>query len=296
MVSKMAFIGGDLRMPESARFARNKCDVLSVYGFDKYEYCYECFGINQEKTLETALLGAEIVVLGLPCSADGRTVYAPYCSKEISFEQLFKCLSPGCKFFCGKPFPELLNIAVHKDISCFDYFSREELTLKNALITVEGALQTAMQETPYTLHGSNCLVLGYGRIGKMLSSALLKLGAKVSCTARKTCDLALMECNNITPVHTNDIATVISSYNIIFNTIPDCILNESILTFVRDNTLIIDLASKPGGVDFECARRMGLKVIWATALPGKVAPETSGKIITETIFNIISETEKGVKK
>lgn len=294
MISKITFVGGDLRMPEAARFARNNCDILSVYGFDKYEYCYECFGINQEKTLETALFGAEIVILGLPCSTDGQNIYAPYCSKEISFKKILDCVSSGCIIFGGKLPGNFREAASQKNICCFDYFNREELTLKNALITVEGAIQTAMQETPFTIHNSRCLVVGYGRIGKMLSASLKNLGAEVVCSARKTADIALIECNGLKAVNTNEIVDDISSFNIIFNTVPHCVLPESVLNFVRADTLIIDLASKPGGIDFECAQSLGLKVIWATSLPGKVAPETSGKIITHTVFNMISEIQKEV--
>ena len=56
------------------------------------------------------------------------------------------------------------------------------------------------------------------------------------------------------------------------------------------DTLIIDLASKPGGVDMDAARDLGVKVIWALGLPGKVAPVTAGNIIKETICNIFSES------
>ncbi len=289
MVSKIAFIGGDLRMPEAARFSGSRCDTLSVYGFDKYEYCYECFGITEETSMETALFGAEAVVLGLPCIANKEYIYAPYCSKEISAQKLLSCISAGAWVFCGKPSMEFIEAAQKKNIILHDYFSREELTLKNAMITAEGAIQTAMQETPYTINGSRCLVIGYGRIGKMLSRLLSGLDAQVTCSARKQSDLALISCNGLKCIETQNIIETISSYDIIFNTVPQCVLPETVLSFVRPDTLIIDLASKPGGLDFECAAQFGLKVIWATALPGKVAPETSGKIIADTIFNIISE-------
>lgn len=289
MVSKIAFIGGDLRMPEAARFSRQGCDTLSVYGFDKYEYCYECFGITQEISPETALFGAEAVVLGLPCTVNDIQIYAPYCSKEISVEKFFSLISPGISVFCGKPSPAFVKLAMQKNICIYDYFEREELTLKNAMITAEGAIQTAMQETPYTINGSNCLVIGYGRIGKMLSRLLAGLDARVTCSARKQSDLALIECNGLNAVKTENIVETIQSYDIIFNTVPQCVLPESVLCFVRPDSLIIDLASKPGGLDLTLANKFGLKVIWATALPGKTAPETSGKIIADTIFNIISE-------
>ena len=46
-----------------------------------------------------------------------------------------------------------------------------------------------------------------------------------------------------------------------------------------------------GGVDFEAAKEAGVKVIWALSLPGKTAPITAGKIIKDTILNILNELE-----
>ncbi len=296
MTQKIAFIGGDLRMPEGAGYARERCETLSLYGFDNYEYCYECFGITEEKSLESALFGSDAVVLGLPASFEGKNIYAPYSSAEISIDSIISSMPPKAHLFGGRLCPRIISAAKEKGIICHDYFNREELTLKNALITAEGALQTAMSETSHTIHSSRCLILGYGRIGKFLAKMLRDLGADVTCSARKENDLALIECNGHRSIRTSEIARDISSYHIIFNTIPVQLLGENILKFIPQNTLIIDLASKPGGVNFECARKLGLKVIWATSLPGKVAPATSGKIITDTVFNIINEQREEVKE
>lgn len=67
------------------------------------------------------------------------------------------------------------------------------------------------------------------------------------------------------------------------------ILNEPMLKHIDKHTLIIDLASRPGGVDFEAAKRLGLNVNWALSLPGKVAPITAGKIIYKTVCNILKQ-------
>jgi dipicolinate synthase subunit A len=53
----------------------------------------------------------------------------------------------------------------------------------------------------------------------------------------------------------------------------------------------MDLASKPGGMDFAAASRLGLKAMWALSLPGEIAPETSGENIKNTLYNILSELE-----
>ena len=54
-------------------------------------------------------------------------------------------------------------------------------------------------------------------------------------------------------------------------------------------TVMIDLASAPGGIDIHAAKEHGLKVIWALSLPGKHSPYTAGKIIAQTIIQILKE-------
>ena len=99
--------------------------------------------------------------------------------------------------------------------------------------------------------------------------------------ARKYADLAMIEGHGYEPLPLDNLKDHIHEFDIIFNTIPS-------LIFKKD-ALIIDLASKPGGIDFDAAKAYGLKVIWALSLPGKIAPVSSGAIIKDTIMNIIKE-------
>lgn len=165
------------------------------------------------------------------------------------------------------------------------------LTPDTAIPTAEGAVQIAMEELATTIFGLNILVIGYGRISKVLSRLLKSMGANVTVSARKFSDLAWIEANGYQPAHTNDLSGAIEKSQLIINTVPASILNEDLLSKVQKGCLLIDLASKPGGIDFSTANRLGLKTIWALSLPGKVAPITAGKIIFDTMQNI--ETERG---
>lgn len=40
------------------------------------------------------------------------------------------------------------------------------------------------------------------------------------------------------------------------------------------------------------AKDNNLKLIWALALPGKVAPDTSAEFIKETIYNVLKEGKR----
>ncbi|NLT20345.1 MAG: dipicolinic acid synthetase subunit A, partial [Syntrophomonadaceae bacterium] len=73
----------------------------------------------------------------------------------------------------------------------------------------------------------------------------------------------------------------------VYNTIPNMILTKDVLTHANPDILIIDLATQPGGTDFEAANQLGLKAILAPGLPGKVAPVYAGKILAQVIPRLI---------
>lgn len=127
-----------------------------------------------------------------------------------------------------------------------------------------------MGELPITLCGSNCLVVGFGRIGKCLAKMLFGIGAKVHVAARKYSDLAWIKALGYEGLHTNAISKSAESYDLIINTVPHKVIDSSVISNVRNDTLIIDLASKPGGVEMDAATSKGLRVIWALSLPLKV--------------------------
>lgn len=159
----------------------------------------------------------------------------------------------------------------------------------NAPPTAEGAVQIAMEELPITLHGARVLVIGYGRVGKLVAHRFAALGAKVSVAARKFSDLAWAEALGYGVEQTGALVGWLCAYDLVVNTVPARVLSEKELRDLKPGCLVMDLASKPGGVDFETAGVLGIKAIWALSLPGKVAPVTAGKVIKNTIYNILSE-------
>ena len=170
-----------------------------------------------------------------------------------------------------------------------DYFKREELVIKNCIPTAEGALQLAMQELATTICDSRVLIIGYGRVAKACGKLFNAVGADVTCTARRLSSLAEAENDRLKSFSLDELFGHIDSFNLIINTVPAVILDKNFLKAVSKDTLIIDLASMPGGVDFEAANKLNKKVIHALSLPGKVAPVTSGEIIAKAIMNVILE-------
>lgn len=287
MNKEVSVIGGDLRQITLASLLQKDGYNVKVYGFDKNIISNK---LERAKSMEEASK-SPILILPIPASLDNVTINAPFSGSAIHIDELVSNTNGEKIVFAGKPSVILKDWFLSKNIKLLDYFDREELMVKNAIPTAEGALEIAISETPKTIYNSKCLVLGYGRIGKILSKMLKDLGAQVTVSARKCADFAWIEANGYRPVRTGAVEDEIGTYDIIFNTIPVVVLDREVLAKVHQETLVIDLASKPGGVDFQTAKDLGVKVIWALSLPGKVAPITSGEIIKDTIINMLQELE-----
>ena len=282
---RFAVLGGDMRQVELAR-------LLERDGHQVRRFAMEEAGGTPARCaggLEEAVSGAETVILPVPAMR-GEYLNAPLSRERIGPDELAGALVPGQAVLCGMPGEALSAALARRGVTCTDYFVREELTVKNAAATAEGAVEILLREMPVTLQGARVLVTGFGRIGKLLSLKLRALGAHVTCSARKPGDLALIECLGLTPVPTGELRGRLSGFSAVVNTVPALLLDRELLGELDEGCLCLDLASKPGGVDMESARELGVRVIWALGLPGRVAPVTAGAAVRDAIYNIINES------
>lgn len=285
MFKSVGVIGGDLRQITLAK-------MMSADGYDVTLYGFKDT-VNDTRIVQTdnlnIALDKEIIILPVPVSFDCLYINTPYCDDKLTIKRFIEHINPSSLVFGGRISKEISEELSRKGIKHKDYMKRDELAIKNAIPTAEGAIAIAMNETSITIHNSKCLVLGYGKVGKILAKSLSALGAKTYVTARKYADLALIEGHGYIPMSLNEAKNKLQQFDIIFNTVPALILDSDELQNISPDTVIIDLASKPGGVDFEKAKELGLKVIWALSLPGQVAPVTAGIIIKDTVCNMIAE-------
>ncbi len=228
----------------------------------------------------------ELLVFPMPVSQDGELLYG----SDTPLADWFAPLR-GRTVYGGRCSAAVKELAGLYGVRLLDHFEREEEVILNVIPTVEGALQLAMAETPFTLHGARVLVCGFGRIGKLLSRALGALGAEVTVSARKESDFAWCSAFGYESIHTDTLSAALAGKQIIFNTVPTLLFDRRVLDRMEGETLLIDLASAPGGVDFDYAAATGKKALQALSLPGKVAPRTAGEIICKTIINMYQEEE-----
>lgn len=181
--------------------------------------------------------------------------------------------------FIGWARPALKAASNMLELEIIETANLDELAILNSIPSAEGAIQMAMEATLITIHGSKSFVLGLGRCGWTIARMLYGLGAEVTGVARKPADLARAREMGFCPVDFAELDQVIGQAEIVFNTVPQLVLDKSRLEKMSGEAVIIDLASIPGGTDFEYAQMMGIKAVLAPGLPGIVAPKTAGKIL-----------------
>lgn len=285
-IKNFAIIAGDLRNLKLANLIIEDGNNVDVFGFDNAKI--ESSLVTRDD-LHKIIEKNDVIVAPLPCSNDDETIYAPFSTEKIYINDIFKMMKKRQLFIAGRISEKIVHLAEVYKVYHIDILKREDMAILNAIPTAEGAIQIAMEELPITLHGSNALILGFGRIGKILAKMLNGIGANVHVEARKYSDIAWIKSYGYKPVFINELENHVSNMNIIFNTVPAVILDDKLLKKINNECLIIDLASVPGGIDHEEAKSMGLKVIWALSLPGKVAPVTAAKFIKDTIYIVLDE-------
>ena len=148
-----------------------------------------------------------------------------------------------------------------------------------------------MAERTRTLWNSAILLAGFGPVGQALGVRLAALGAQVTVAARRPAQRALAESFSLRAVDLARLEQTAPAFDTVVNTIPAPVLTEAVLAALRPGSLIVDLASKPGGTDFAAARRLGHRAIHALSLPTACAPETAGEALAWTVCEILAERE-----
>ena len=187
---------------------------------------------------------------------------------------------------------EFSAAAAARGIHMVAYSLREDFAVSNALTTAEAAIEIAMHNRKSVLSGAKALIIGFGRIGRMLAHRLSALGVQVTVSARKAEDFAWIRAYGYACADTRALPEL-CSFEMVFNTVPAPVFGEKELEKAREDVLLIDLASVPGGIDRYHATLLGRRVIWALSLPGKYAPYTAARCAAESIYTILMEENYG---
>ncbi|WAM32552.1 dipicolinate synthase subunit DpsA [Caldicellulosiruptor naganoensis] len=242
--------------------------------------------------MEEIVEKSAVIVGPIPFSQDGEYIFAPLSKEFVTIEKLIKTISQKGIPLVASVVPQATRqICEQKNVKYYDLYEREELAILNAIPTAEGAVAIAIEKMPITLYSSNVMVLGYGRIGKVLSKILKGFECNVFVAARKASDLTWCRAFGYVPVELSKLKEYVNRIDLIVNTIPAKVIGREIIDNIREDALVIDLASKPGGIAFEYANQKGINVVHALSLPGKVSPKKAAQYIVEVLVSLLKELE-----
>lgn len=282
---EIGIFGGDQRQVYMALAFLNKGYRVYTYRIAEpieHENCIPLYSLNELFNSCNMLIGP------IPLTRDLVSV-ATTSASELSIGNMSKLLTKE-HFLIGGMIPAALaGICLDQGIPYYDLMKNEKITILNAIATAEGTIMEAIQYSDQNLHGSKCLVLGYGHCAKILASKLKALDANVTVAARSEEALAYALAAGLQVVYLADMKKLLPTYDFIFNTIPSLILDQDCLNLVKQEVSIIDIASAPGGVDYEYAMQKNLKAKLCLGLPGKVAPKASADILVNEIIALMKE-------
>ncbi len=279
---EVIMIGGDTRQ----RFMAAK---LLEYGYEVSGYG-EVFqnalsGMTYLNTVEAVWEKLEkkgsFVVFPVPVTTDGTHIKGT--GNTICISDICPHMKEKEKIYGGNIPKGMRADCEMKQGQCMDFMKSDRIAILNAVSTAEGAIAEACALGSSQLTGSQCLVIGYGRCGEILADKLSKFGADVTVMARREGTRARARAYGLSSCSFQLEEAKPDLFSYIFNTVPDMIVDKKFLKMCNQDVAIIDIASAPGGVDFEYAKVQGIAAKLCLGLPGKYAPKTAGEILAEEI-------------
>jgi dipicolinate synthase subunit A len=281
---QVAVIGGDVRQRIVAEALLHMANIVKLFGHPQTELPA---GVDDASTIEKALDGANVIILPISGMNEEGKVRSYQRDRWFDFGPYFGSCARGTLLLTGSLPSRWLDEGIRQGYDIIEYAEDDTIAILNSIPTAEGALQIAMEQLPITIHGSRVLLIGFGRIGVTVARAFQGLGATVTVAARRPGLLARATEMGCDTVSHSAFTGLLGKMDIIINTVPARVLEEEQLIRTLPEVLIIDLASAPGGTDFDVAAKLGRNAIFALGLPGKVAPKTAGAILATAIPELI---------
>lgn len=280
----IALIGGDARTAH----------MLSC--FMEHNYSVICYGIEKiakndglavyADSLPEAVEQSRNIVGGIPLVKCGK-ISGTQDLPDMEVAVFASCLRTGKAVFGGMLSAEFMEQCREQHVICHDFMQDEALAVFNAVATAEGAILKALKHKDTNIHGSQSLVIGYGRCGSVLADKLKGLNAFVTVCSQSEVELAKAAAAGLNILHLNNLKEKIHLYEYIYNTVPAVLLTGDILVEVDKEALVIDIASNPGGIDKAAACKLNLNCLHCLGLPGKYAPKISAKGLADFVMQRI---------
>lgn len=282
MSYKFALISGDKRNVYLAEKLKKNGHEVFYYGFDKNE-------IDDTYKLDDAIKNSDYVICAIPFTRDGISLNTPLSNNKILINDFLSIVGTEKPIFTGAIDKNYQNIP-----NLIDVYKCEKVQTESTISTAEGAIKIAIENTDISLNSSNILVIGYGKIGSYLSKCLKSLGANVTVISRSDKTINKASDDGFCAYSNLELDKNLSDKKIIFNTAEKVQIDSKNLHIIDKDTIYIELASKPFGINYEDSVNSNLKVLYGLSLPGIVSPETISSVIYDEIFENIKSFENNL--
>ncbi len=275
---KILVCGGDERSVYLAQ-------LLLADGHEVVCFCLENAELPAGCRSTAVPVEAEAVILPVPAEDMRGLLNAPLGAQPCRIEHILDCAGIGARLIGGGLSVQIRAAATQRGIEAYDYMRRAEFTARNAAITAEGAVSELMKKTKTALCDMSILVVGWGRIGKLLINKLRALCTALCLMSQNSEARALareLGCSAIAPDCPPEL---LGGFDAVINTAPAPVIAD--LRAFRDSCILLELASAPGGLDAACAEDCGLELSVLRGLPGRYAPESAARAVHEAVAGIL---------
>ena len=277
---KILICGGDERFVILAGMLRAAGHEVCCLGMEKAELPPGVRRVSKA-------VRADAAVFPLPAEKAQGMLNAPFAAEPRSALKLLEELSETPLILGGKLSAKFREAALGHGQRVFDCMQRPEFTAGNAAVTAEGAVSRLMEVSDKALQDMKVLVIGWGRIGKLLLQKLRGLNAEACLMSRNPEARSLAGAMGYEALAPDCDRALMGSFDAVINTAPAQVLGE--LSALRESCILLELASTPGGIDPQEARDGGMRYIAAPGLPGKYAPVSAARLIYGAVTNIFKE-------
>ena len=201
------------------------------------------------------------------------------------------------KVFGGALSQEWCDFLDSYKIPYWDFMKLPEVVDGNGKITAEASVAEVLQLSEYAINGQKILVTGYGCCGEKIAKLFGSMGAKVIVVARRKEVRQQAVSDGFCAVDFEEMKMELQDAFTVINTVPSMVLSEDCIQRMPPGAIIVDIASKPGGTDFEAAKKYGVPAKLALGLPGIYTTSSSALLLKNAIFQYapLQENEKGDK-
>lgn len=274
-MNKFLIIGGDLRLYYLSELLKDDgYTVISKYNKN-----------NSNLSLKESIEICDYIICPLPFTKDNINIFSLSPNEDLCIQNFLKYVNNNHTIFGGNIPNPVKNELKKKCIKFYDLSDNNEICIKNAIATAEGAIAEAIKLSNINLHKSHCLITGYGRCGSVLAQKLKGLDTYVTIADKCIDQVSKAYSFGFDTLDIDDISCKINKFDFVFNTIPELILDKNVINLMKKEITIIDIASNPGGTDWDLCNELGINAHNSLGLPGKYSPKSSAEIL----YNAISK-------